>query len=146
LKKVFRYEEFGLLKLGNPPKVTALRKGIPSEDTFGRIFTPSYDQVAAAIYDYKVLALAVGGTANLPLGNLKAKNIILLGKEFGLSQSQIQNSVQLLSDNRESAKEAIFSASIGNPKLKDAIINLIDARWKGTFAWIDQSLSKRDFE
>lgn len=111
--------------------------------TAGLRLTPSYDQVAAALYDYKTMALAIGGAANLQIGNLKPANIIKLAAEFGLSRDAIKMAVIQLDKNRDAAKESIQQAALGAQKLKDEIIQLMDKRWKGTFALIGQALSKK---
>jgi serine/threonine-protein kinase HipA len=109
----------------------------------GLRLTPTYDQVAAALYNYKTMALAIGGTADLQIGNLKAANIIKLADEFGLSRAITEMAAKQLDKNRDAAKEAIQQATFGTQKLKDDIIQLMDKRWKGTFALIGQALSKK---
>ena len=109
----------------------------------GLRLTPSYDQVAAALYEYKIVALAIGGSNNLPLGNLKPGNIITLGKEFALSANAINMAVKQLEKNIEAAKQAIFSEKIGTKSFKDKLIEMIGKRWNGTFALIGQVLSKK---
>ncbi len=105
--------------------------------------TPSYDQVAATLYHYKNLALSLGGSGDLPLATLKPKHIIRLGEEFFLSKAAINMAMKHLKHHKDSAKEAISQSEIGNPRLKDSLINLMEARWKGTFDLIGQHLSKK---
>ncbi len=102
--------------------------------------TPSYDQVSASLYDYKTIALTLGGADNLPIGNLKAKHIIKLGEEFFLSQEAINMLIKQLEKNKEAAKQAIFEAKIGQIQLKDQLINMMEKRWNGIFALIGQHL------
>jgi len=109
----------------------------------GLRLTPSYDQVAASVYDYKTVALTLGGASDMPIGNLKAKNLITMGHEFDLSKGVIEMLFKQLNRNKEAAKEVIFSASIGNNRLKDQLIKLMEARWNGTFASIGQTLSTK---
>lgn len=109
----------------------------------GLRLTPSYDQVAAALYQYKTVALAIGGSANLSIGDLKPRNIIKLGEEFLLPSGAIKMACDQLCKNKEAAKETISAAKIGTVNLKDQLIKLVDKRWNGTFALIGQSLSTK---
>ncbi|MEI8295550.1 MAG: HipA domain-containing protein [Alphaproteobacteria bacterium] len=106
----------------------------------GMSLTPSYDQVAAAIYQYKTIALAIGGASNLPIGTLKAKNMITMADEFALPKEAVNMFVQQLARNKDQAKDAITQASIGSSTLKNQLIKQIESRWNGTFALISQSL------
>lgn len=109
----------------------------------GMRLTPSYDQVSASLYDYKTLALSLGGVNNLAIGDLKTKHIITLGEEFSLPKGAINMLVKQLGKNKEAAKQAIFEAKINQVKLKDQLINMIEKRWNGTFALIGQHLLKK---
>jgi serine/threonine-protein kinase HipA len=107
----------------------------------GLRLTPSYDQVAAAIYpEYKTLALAIGGAHNLEIGKLKPKNIITLGKEFGLPVGAIDMAYKQLLKSKERAKDIITEAIFLEPAIKQQMIGLIDKRWNGTFDLIGKSL------
>jgi serine/threonine-protein kinase HipA len=109
----------------------------------GLSLTPSYDQVAAALYDYKSIALAIGNSSNLPIGNLKAKTLVELGNEFGLSPAAINMLVQQLRINLQAAKDAIAGAKLGSKSFKNKMITMMEKRWNGTFASIGQYLSKK---
>ena len=114
----------------------------------GLRFTPSYDQVAASLYNYKTLALKIAGSKDHPIGDLKSRHLILLGEEFGLSPAAINMAVQGLEKNIEAAKDAIQDALLhttkgGGANFKDNLIELIGKRWNGTFALIGKTLSKR---
>ncbi len=109
----------------------------------GLRFTPSYDQVAAFLYEYKTLALAINGSKNHHITKLKARHIILLGEEFGLSQSAINMAAQELEKNIEAAKDTITEAKLGSKTLKNNLIQLMRKRWNGTFALIGKTLSKK---
>jgi len=102
--------------------------------------TPSYDQVAASIYNYKTIALKLGNTTNLSIGDLKAKHLIKLGEEFSLSKEAISMQIKQLEKNKEAAKQAISTAKIGQTKLKNQLVEIIEKRWNGTFALIGQNL------
>lgn len=109
----------------------------------GLRFTPSYDQVAATLYQYKNVALAIAGSEELPLSNLKPNNIIKLGEEFGLSAISIKMAVESLGNNLEKTQQVIAEAKFGSETLKNSLINLMVKRWNGTFALIGKILSKK---
>jgi serine/threonine-protein kinase HipA len=105
--------------------------------------TPSYDQVAAVLYEYKTMALKMTGSADMPIGSLKASNIIRLGEEFGLNSDMIEMACDGLKKNLEGAKEIIQRTSFGSKQLKKELIEFVEKRWNGTFALIGKSLSKK---
>ena len=107
----------------------------------GLRLAPSYDQVAAALYGYGTVALAVAGSGNHLVGNLKARHVVLLGEEFGLSSSAVDMAVSDIGKNIEAAKDAVAEARTGSGVLKDGIVNLVEKRWNGTFASIGRTLS-----
>lgn len=109
----------------------------------GLRLTPSYDQVAAALYNYKTVALKIAGSKDHPIGDLKARHLVLLGEEFGLSSSAINMALQELSKRIEAAKDAIHDAPLDSAVLKDNLITLIGKRWNGTFASLGKVLSKK---
>lgn len=109
----------------------------------GLRLTPTYDQVAAALYDYKSVALAIGGNPDIQLGSLKAGNIIKLAQEFSLSAAAIKMAVDKMAENLPYAKEAIFNAELGTQAFKDELFKLLEKRWNGTFALIGQVLLKK---
>lgn len=105
--------------------------------------TPSYDQVAAALYQYKTVALAIGNARDMQVNKLAPANIIKLGKEYNLKSAAIKMAVDALAKNIEAAKQDISEAKLGAPKTKDQLINLMEKRWNGTFALIGNHLSKK---
>lgn len=109
----------------------------------GLRLTPSYDQVAASLYNYKTLALKIAGSKDHPIGDLKARHLALLGEEFGLSPAAINMAAQGLEKHIEAAKDAIQEAPLGEADFKDNLIKLIGKRWNGTFALIGKALSKK---
>ena len=109
----------------------------------GLRLTPSYDQVSAVIYNYKTLALSIGGASNLRVGNLKPKHVFKLGEEFGLLPAAVDMLIQKLQKNMPAAKQAITEAPIGSSAFKNQLIKLMETRWNGTFALIGQSLLKK---
>lgn len=109
----------------------------------GLRFAPSYDQVAASLYQYKTVALSIAGASDLSIGNLKPANMIRLGEEFGLSPAAINMAVDGLIKNLNVAKQAISDAKFGSDNLKNNLIKLMEKRWNGTFALIGKTLSSR---
>jgi len=105
--------------------------------------TPVYDQVAACLYDYKAVALAMGGAEELPLKDLNAKKIVALGEAFGLNKAAIAMAVERLGRNKASAQAAIADAPFGEVSLKEKLIQLIETRWNGTYNSIGKVLSKK---
>jgi serine/threonine-protein kinase HipA len=111
--------------------------------TQGLRFTPSYDQVAASLYQYKTVALSIAGASALPIGNLKPANMIRLGEEFDLSPAATNMAVNGIIKNLDMAKQAISDADFGSDDLKNNLIKLMEKRWNGTFALIGKTLSKK---
>lgn len=109
----------------------------------GLRLTPTYDQVAASLYNYKTLALTIAGSKDHPIGDLKARHLILLGEEFGLSPGAMNMAAEGLTKNIEEAKDAINEAPVGAADFKDNLIKLMEKRWNGTFALIGKALSKK---
>lgn len=104
----------------------------------GLRLTPVYDMLAAAIYEYKTVALALGGARDLPIGSLKPANLRRLGEEFGLSPAAMNMAFEQLAKNREKAKGAIAESKLGDADMKDRVIDQLEKRWNGTFALIGQ--------
>ena len=105
--------------------------------------TPMYDVVSSVLYDYKSVALAIGGAENLSLGSLKASNIIKLGEEFGLGRDGIKMAIDHLTGNVDAAKEVIFESEVGTDRIKEQLIKWIEKRWNGTYTLIGTSLLKK---
>jgi serine/threonine-protein kinase HipA len=108
----------------------------------GLRLTPSYDQISAALYQYKTIALTLGGASNLPIGTVKAKHLVALAKEFKLPNAAVDMLYKQLAQRKEAAAETIASAEVKTP-LKDQLIKLMEARWNGTYALIGQILSTK---
>lgn len=112
-------------------------------DFEGLRLTPSYDQVAAVLYDYKNIALEVAGLKNLKIGELKAKHCIQLGLDFGVSRELINHAVKQLEIKLPLALQAIESSPYGDLKLKNKLTQWMEKRWNETFALIGKNLSKK---
>lgn len=89
------------------------------------------------------MALAIGGTNELRIADLKPKSIIKLGEGFSLSSAAIKMATEELKANLENAKQAIHDVSIEHHGLRGNIINFMEKRWKRTFALIGKSLLKK---
>jgi serine/threonine-protein kinase HipA len=109
----------------------------------GLRLTPSYDQVAAAMYQYKTVALAIYRARDIKIGKLGPTNIIRLGEEFNLKPAAIKMATDGLAKHIEAAKQAISEAELGTPEIKDKLITMLGKRWNGTFALIGKHLSSR---
>lgn len=109
----------------------------------GLRLTPAYDEVAAALYQYKTLALGLGGAQHRLLSQLKPSHIVKLGEEFQLTKESIHMACEQLAKRIEAAKEVILSAEIGTNIMKDQIITLVEKRWRGTFASIGKYLLQK---
>ncbi len=106
----------------------------------GLRLTPTYDMVSAAIYDYKTIALAIGGASNLILSRLKPANLARLGEEFKLNNAAMTMAFNKLAKNREAANDAVSEADVGSVSMKNRIIDHMEKRWNGTFALIGKNL------
>ena len=109
----------------------------------GLRLTPSYDQVAAALYNYKTVALTIAASKDHPIGHLKSRHLVLLGQEFGLSPAAINMAVEGLAKNIEGAKDVISAAPHGSTGFKNSLIKLVEKRWNGTFSLIGKALSRK---
>ena len=109
----------------------------------GMRLTPSYDQVAAVLYDDTTSALSIAGASGLSVGSLKPRNIVLLGREFGLSSKAIALAVDELAGKREAAKQAVEEGKHGSEGLKNDLIQVMEKRWNGTFDSIGRELSRK---
>lgn len=110
----------------------------------GLRLTPSYDQVAAAIYKpYQYLALELDKSRDRIIGKLMPKNIIELGKEFKLRDDVIMMAIDELGARLEAAKDAAAASCDKFPLMRDSIIQFMERRWNGTFKLIGQQLSKK---
>jgi len=110
----------------------------------GLRLAPSYDFVAGSFYgQFDTIALAIGGAANVRIGELKPKHIIGLGEGFSLSSAAMRLAVGDLEKRRDSAATAIAEAGFGRARLRDGIINIMEKRWNGSFASIGRLSSKK---
>jgi serine/threonine-protein kinase HipA len=109
----------------------------------GLRLTPAYDEISAALYQYKTIALQIAGASDLRIGDLKARHIVALGDEFSLSHAAINMMVKQLEKNLGAAKQVIVDAGIGTDDLKNKLVDMLEKRWNGTFALIGKALSKK---
>ena len=110
----------------------------------GLRLSPSYDLVAASYYkDYKSLALGIENAHNIQIDNLKAKNLVRLGKQFGLPDGAIMLAVEDFKSRLDKAHHNIEEAQEINPGIKDKLHEIMEKRWNGTFASIGTYLSKK---
>ncbi len=110
----------------------------------GLRLTPNYDQVSAAIYKpYQYVALRIDNVADRIIKQLKAKNIIALGQEFGLNDEVIMMAISEIQNRLGAAKQAVVDANQHHTLMRDNIINFMEKRWQETFSSIGQLLSKK---
>jgi serine/threonine-protein kinase HipA len=105
--------------------------------------TPSYDQVAACIYQYRSVALTLHGARDLDWGKLKAKHLMALAHAFQVSDAAVLMLIKQLEKNLPRAKEIVLKQVCAAAQLKEKIVQTMEARWNGTFALIGQQLSKK---
>lgn len=106
----------------------------------GLRLSPVYDQVSAALYGYKQLALKINKTENMLLTKLAANDIIELGLQFGLNKETIRMAFETLSKNYPNVAPTVRSSPFGSEELKNKIITLADNIWNKTFASIGKHL------
>lgn len=110
----------------------------------GLRLTESYDLVSAARYDqFNTIALGIGKTNELKIGDLKAKHIVDMSQGFFLNDRAVQSTVLDLKNRLELAKEAIVKSEVGAKWLKKKLIDIMEKRWKGSFDSIGTLLLKR---
>ncbi|HRC43570.1 MAG TPA: HipA domain-containing protein, partial [Nitrospira sp.] len=109
----------------------------------GLRLTPAYDAVSAMLYGYNAIALSIGGSAHIPISEIKPRTLIRLGEEFGLSKPAMAMAAGHLEQRRKTARNAIADSTTGTAELRDAIITFMEKRWNGTFASIGHALSKK---
>ncbi len=110
----------------------------------GLRLAPSYDQVASALYpDYQSLALAIGTANDLRINALQPKHIIALGEAYGMGEATVRLAVEDLGKRLPAAKDAVNGAGAASADLGNALIDIMERRWNGTFASIGKLLSTR---
>ena len=110
----------------------------------GLRFTPAYDQVGSAFYkEYQSIALKINGVDNFILGQLAAKHIIQLGKNFGLNDKMIISAVEAIGTRIEKAQTTVITSNIGHRRMKEYLTKIMEKRWNGTFASIGSLLSRK---
>jgi serine/threonine-protein kinase HipA len=113
------------------------------QDSKGWQLTPSYDMVCANLYQYKTLALGIGGAMNLRLGELNPKNILKLAEEFSLSRMTLQLIFKEFESRKDAAIQAFLDAESTATLNKDLLIQQVEKRWNSLFVSLGQTLSKK---
>jgi serine/threonine-protein kinase HipA len=112
----------------------------------GLRLTPSYDQVAAALYpEYRVLALSVGKAKDLPLERLRPKHLVALGDASGLSVTVMKETIEALDRRRGAAEKAVRAAAkqADTTLLGDRLLEFMERRWNGIFSLTGRYLSTK---
>lgn len=120
-------------------------KNFAMEHTEGGLrLTPSYDLVAAACYpQYQTLALGIEGAENMRIGSIGPKNIVRLGKLFGLPDKAVMLAVSDFASRLDKAHSAVDASKGIGQDIKDRLHQQMEKRWNGTFDSIGTYLSKR---
>ncbi len=110
----------------------------------GLRLTPSYDLVAAACYpQYQTLALGIGGAENMRIGSIGPKNMVRLGKLFGLPDKAVMLAVSDFASRLDKAHSTVDASKNVDQYIKDKLHQQMEKRWNGTFDSIGTYLSKR---
>jgi serine/threonine-protein kinase HipA len=112
----------------------------------GLRLTPAYDLVAAALYpEYRQIALAIGGAANLELKSLQPKHIVALSVSCGLGRRVLTEAIAALERRRSAAERAVAGAArrVGAEQLGRNLLEFMERRWNRTFKSIGPYLSKK---
>ncbi|MDE0291082.1 MAG: HipA domain-containing protein [Candidatus Dadabacteria bacterium] len=110
----------------------------------GLRLAPCYDLVAAACYpEYQTLALGISGAENMKIGSIGPKNIVRLGKLFGLPDKAVMLAVSDLASRLNKAHGAVDGSKNVGQDIKDKLHQQMEKRWNGTFDSIGTYLSKR---
>ena len=105
---------------------------------------PCYDLVAAACYpEYQTLALGIERVENMKIGSIGPKNIVRLGKLFGLPDKAVMLAVSDLASRLNKAHGAVDGSKNVGQDIKDKLHQQMEKRWNGTFDSIGTYLSKR---
>ncbi|MCY3826316.1 MAG: HipA domain-containing protein [Candidatus Dadabacteria bacterium] len=110
----------------------------------GLRLAPCYDLVAAACYpEYQTLALGISGAENMKIGSIGPKNIVRLGKLFGLPDKAVMLAVSDFASRLNKAHGAVDGSKNVGQDIKDKLHQQMEKRWNGTFDSIGTYLSKR---
>lgn len=110
----------------------------------GLRLAPCYDLVAAACYpEYQTLALGISGAENMRIGRIGPKNIVRLGKLFGLPDKAVMLAVSDFASRLNKAHSSIDGSKNVGQNIKDKLHQQMEKRWNGTFDSIGTYLSKR---
>jgi serine/threonine-protein kinase HipA len=110
----------------------------------GLRLTPSYDLVAAAFYkEFQSIALRVAQIDNLDIRFLAPKHLLKLAAGFGISDDALVSAIDQLWKYLPHALAVLEKSAVGSGKLREALQERVEKRWKGSFASIGQLSSKR---
>ncbi|MYB26118.1 MAG: type II toxin-antitoxin system HipA family toxin [Candidatus Dadabacteria bacterium] len=103
-----------------------------------------YDLVAAACYpEYQTLALGIERAENMKIGSIGPKNIVRLGRLFGLPDKAVMLAVSDFASRLNKAHGAVDGSKNVGQDIKDKLHQQMEKRWNGTFDSIGTYLSKR---
>lgn len=110
----------------------------------GLRLAPCYDLVAAACYpQYRTLALGIAGAKNMPIGRISPRNIVRLGRLFGLPDKAVILAVSDFASRLDKAHDVVDASKDVGRDIKDKLHQQMERRWNGTFGLIGTYLSKK---
>ena len=110
----------------------------------GLRLAPCYDLVAAACHpQYRTLALGIAGAQNMPIGRVGPKNMVRLGRLFGLPDKAVMLAVSDFANHLDKAHSAVDASKNVGRDIKDKLHQQMEKRWNGTFGLIGTYLSKK---
>ncbi len=110
----------------------------------GLRLSPCYDLVAAACYpQYRTLALGIAGAENMPIGRIGPKNMVRMGRLFGLPDRAVMLAVSDFASRLDRAHSAIDASKDIGRDIKDKLHQQMEKRWNGIFGLIGTFLSKK---
>ena len=110
----------------------------------GLRLAPCYDLVAAACHpQYQTLALGIGGAGNMLIGRIGPRNMVRLGRLFGLPDKAVILAVSDFASRLDRAHGAVDASKNVGRDIKDKLHQQMEKRWNGTFGLIGTYLSKK---
>ncbi len=110
----------------------------------GLRLTPPYDLVAAAFYkEFQSIALRIAKTESLDIRSLAPKHLLTLAEGFGANEDALVSAIEQMGKNLPQALAALEKADVGTAKLRAALQDRLEKRWRGSFASTGQLLSKK---
>ena len=91
----------------------------------------------------ETIALAIGSATDISWSTLKARSLVRLGQDFGLSAAAMNMAGEQLAKRKDAMLEAINADKIAGTTMKNSLSKLVKKRWNGTFNLFGQALSRK---